>query len=119
MKNPSQEQFVAALADAFREAPYPGLEWKYVEWVRDPCCKKLGITKLDFNDYLERALEDSDEGRIPWDILVDNEVGPTRKAQVRRVTPVMVCGSRAYILYMKPIEPEQPYPFRSSSTATG
>lgn len=107
MQRPTQEIFLEALWDSFQKAKYEGLEWKYIEWVRDPCCKRIGITKAEFNTYLEEALEDSDEGRNGWDIIVDCDVGPAREAQVRRITPVVVCGLRGYLIYMKPFPTEE------------
>jgi hypothetical protein len=104
MEKPTQQQFLEALWKAFTTARFEGLEWKFIEWIRDPCCKTLKITKAEFNAYFEQALEDSDEGRIGFDITVDDDAGEARIASVKRLTPVVVCGRRIYVMSMKPYD---------------
>ncbi len=98
---PTQEQFVKALWKFYQKALYPGLDWKFIEWVRDPLIADLCLSPEQFDNYLDKALEDSDEGDSEYDIEVGAEIGEARLKQTEGQVPVMFAGIPMTIISMK------------------
>ena len=100
MPSLTKMQFIEALWVSYREARFEGLEWKWVEWVRDPTVRMLGIKKTEFNRLLEQVMVDSYYDRIPWVIQVDTDTTPNRHDTIKRMTPVVIQGVRVYVIRM-------------------
>jgi hypothetical protein len=106
---PTQEQFIEALWGSYTTARFKGLEWKWIEWVRDPLVRRLSLTKPEFNRLLEEAIEASMKGTTNWVILTGEDVTARRQGMVKRHVPVVVQGKRMYMLSMRPRLPDVPY----------